>query len=450
MVEELKDDLYYPIPYKVRSKFKISMHLLFIVIISIFAASSFIRTNDMNGIILKYLSPILVFMLAIPWIYTGILKKGYIELSDEGICIKTIFSTQKIKWIDIYNVFTTSTAKNGAIHIISKQSLKKKKASILHSFTNLFTGKDKFIIPLQMFPDVKPEKLFSTIVFKVQNTAQSTMQIVEDEIDINVDTNESVEYDFTSAFIKALFVSILVGVLYGISIFVFKCNFYVIPMLGMIGIMYVYYKGHKGKVSFIKRFIVGVLYVLQVIIAPFTVIIISNFNYIKNGFGDPITIFISTLKESPGEYFVYYLIAFILFVFGLFSGASYKFIRILKKFFMKKKNGFYVVRDGRVISIFVIDYEDYDKNIEKVMLRILPNECLIEREKKKIFAFYLPAEIMKKNQINAMNYERIKINEKSYYKFDLGGIAKREIYGYSPVLVMNNDRQIEVISLEID
>jgi hypothetical protein len=117
---------------------------------------------------------------------------------------------------------------------------------------------------------------------------------------------------------------------------------------------------------------------------------------------------------------------------------------------MKKQNGLYVVKEKRYVSIYLIDYAEYNTKETKTVLRINPNICSIERANKKILAFYLPEELIKEFNIDTYGFERISANEEVYYKLDLGGSAEQQLYGYTSVLILNQNRRVELIQLEID
>ena len=79
---------------------------------------------------------------------------------------------------------------------------------------------------------------------------------------------------------------------------------------------------------------------------------------------------------------------------------------------MHKQNGFYLKREKRYVSIYLIDYAQYNENEEKIIIRINPNVCLIEKDKKNILAFYIPEQLLNDYNINIIGFERIVSNEK--------------------------------------
>jgi len=146
----------------------------------------------------------------------------------------------------------------------------------------------------------------------------------------------------------------------------------------------------------------------------------------------------------------YYLYAIASFFIGAFYGCSFKITRRSRKIFMHKQNGFYIKREKRYVSIYLIDYARYNENEEKIIIRINPNVCLIEKDKKKILGFYIPQQVLNDYNINVNGFERIFSNEKMYYKLNLGGSAMQHLYGYISTLILNKDSQVELIQLEID
>ena len=117
---------------------------------------------------------------------------------------------------------------------------------------------------------------------------------------------------------------------------------------------------------------------------------------------------------------------------------------------MHKQNGFYIQRDKRYVSIYLIDYAEYNENDEKIAIEIIPNICLIEKEKKNILAFHIPEQVINEFGIDAKSFERIVSDEKIYYKLDIKGSSEKQLYGYTSILILNKYRQVELIQLEID
>lgn len=153
----------------------------------------------------------------------------------------------------------------------------------------------------------------------------------------------------------------------------------IIPILGMMGILYLYSKQYEEKgFNVIIRFFLGLFCALQFFVGILVASLMLNSTYIElNGIWSSIFECMSNMVEYPEEYMRYYLYAIVSFFIGAFYGCSFKISRRIRKIFMHKQNGFYIKREKRYVSIYLIDYAQYNENEEKIAIRINPNVCLI-------------------------------------------------------------------------
>jgi len=444
----------YTLPFTVHSGYSFGMHVFLIIMIIVFVGVAFIPINDLGGIIFRLLSLVLGLFLAYAWIYSGVMKKTCLELTKQEISFKTMFISKKLNWTDIIDVQTFSLNNNSFIGIMSKETIKKRKDNFLTSLSESLGGGYTLSIPLKSFPKAQPEKLFATIVLKVQEKVQE--QDIEEEIInemISEDKEEKVTYSNpVIILLKALIISLISGTIYGVIVYILKVNLIIIPVLGMVGILYLYSKHYQEKgVNIIIRFFIGLFCSLQFFVGALVTSLMLNLTYIEsNGIWSSISECIAYMAEYPKKYMSYYLYAIASFFIGAFFGCSFKITRRIRKIFMHKQNGFYIKREKRYVSIYLIDYAQYNENEEKIIIRINPNVCLIEKDKKKILGFYIPQQVLNDYNINVNGFERIFTNEKMYYKLNLGGSALQHLYGYTSILILNKDSQVELIQLEID
>lgn len=444
----------YPLPFIVHSSYKASMHVLFLFFIFMFLGFMAIPINGLEGILYKLLCLASSLIFAYCWIFVGVLKKAYVELTEDGLLLRNAFIHKKLKWNDIVDVQTYCMNNNSFIGIISKEKLKKRKDNFFTFISSQYGGKYALSIPLRIFPTVEPEKLYSTLFYTVQKKYQQNYSDVENIEYISENSNEEKVVDSRpiKALFRALIMSVIAGIIYGLSIYYLKNNLVVIPFFGTVGIEYIYYKTyHKNHINILIRIYLGVLCALQVFIALLVAVLIENQKFIKMiGMQKAVYDFTQYIIKHPESYGIFYIFGIIFFFLGAFSGYSSKITRRIRKIFMKKQNGYYIKREKRYVSIYLIDYPDYNENEEKSGLIIDPDTCLIEKEKKKILAFYIPVEMLDNNFIDVKSFERISFKEKDYYKLNLGGHAEPNHYGYTGVLIFNKHRQAELIQLETD
>ncbi len=278
---------------------------------------------------------------------------------------------------------------------MSKETIKKRKNNFMTSLSESLGGGYTLTIPLKSFPKAEPEKLFATIVLKVQEQVQE--QGIEEEV-INemyseVKDEKVIDRNPVTILLKALIISLISGTIYGVLVYIFEVNLIIIPILGMMGIVYLYSKHYQEKgFNIIIRFFLGLICALQFIVGALVVSLMLNLTYIEsNGIWSSISECIAYMVNYPEEYMSYYLYAIVSFFIGAFYGCSFKITRKIGKIFMHKQNGFCIKREKRYVSIYLIDYALYNENEEKIAITINPNVCLIEKDKKKILAFYIPA-----------------------------------------------------------
>lgn len=448
----------YSLPFIVHSSYTFRTHVIFSFMTIMFLGFSFIPINEVVWIFIRILSLVLGLLLVYCWIYMGIMKKAFIELTEEGVLFRALMS-KKIKWTDIIDVQTYCINNNFCIGIISKEKLKKRKNNFLTLLSDLLEGEYSLSISLNSFPTAEPEKLYSTIFYEVQENMQHESN--EEEISEKEILNEMIEEEKAekmidgspiTAIFRALIISLISGTISGLLIYTLEVNLLIVPIFGIMGILYTYSKYYKEKgFNIIIRFLLGLVCAVQFFVAILVVSLMLNTKYIGiHGIWSAISNSTMNMAKYPEEYIRYYLYSIVSFFIGAFWGYSSKTTRKIQKIFMHKQNGFYIKREKRYVSIYLIDYAEYNENEEKTVLRINPNVCLIEKEKKKILSFYIPEQVVNDYNIDDNGLKRIFYHEEMYYRLDLGSHEKQQPYGYTSILILNKYNQVEVIQLEID
>ena len=450
----------YSIPLVVKSSYKLGMHIVFIFVIGMLGAALFIPTEDVGSLIFKIICLVLDIFLVYSWTYMAILKKVRLELSEKGISFKTMFGTKKVLWEDVVDVQTYSFNSNSFIGIITKQKLEKHKETFISGLVQSLAGNYSLSIPLKTFSKVDPEKLYSTIFYLVQEKLEKKYEEEvksEDAFDVVDIVPETVPKDRKNkpilALVLSFITSLVAGVIYGLSVHLLNINFIIIPMLGMVGIIYIYFKYYEeASFNIITRFFLGIFCAMQFFISLFISLALRNWD-LANVYGikEFCSRCITYIVKNPDEYAVYYLLSIVCFFLGVTSGYSFKFTRRIKQLFIKKRNGIYIVKDKRYIYLYLVDYARYNDKEQKFIISMDPNTCQVEKRKKNICAFYIPEELVKDIEMDTLKFEKTYLLEKIYYKLDLGSSGRdKQTYGYTSLLILNKDRQVELIQLEID
>lgn len=443
MEDTLLKNAQYSLPFTIRSRMKWYMHLLYFFMVVIFAAFLFIPIDGIQGILLRILWGACTLFIFILWFYTGILRKTTLKISEEKICLKTLFSKRIILWRDVADIETFEIQSNAGIGVVTKEKQKKLEKGGLSQF---FTGRFSLSVMFNIFPDADREKLYSTMDSLSKKALENTPE--NEEGDASAD-EEKPERGNVRAFFRALLVSLAFSAVYGISLYFLQKNYLVIPFLGLILILYVY-NAKKSEGNLFSRLLVGLLCAFQVMAGLFIDLMIYMGGYLSTfGFWGNVSICFKMMTRVS-DYLICYLLAACLFLIGALSGISFKFTRKIKKHFLKQKNGYFIEKDRRYVSVYLTDYAAYDEKVEKYIIRLSPNTCLIEKQGRKLLAFYLPSDLLVNSRIYPGNLIKTRYNNQDYYKIDLGGCGEPKPYGYDCVLVCNQDKQPEFIKLDID
>jgi hypothetical protein len=411
----------YLIPVKERSRLKWTNHLLYIFMIGLFTAFIFIPFDNLvENLVLKSLFILFDILFLIVWWYTGILRKSYVELTEESIIFKTVFKTQIVKWYEIYDIQIFTQNKNTMLGIILKEKVRKRKESFGTLLSDMYGGIFSVRIPLSQF----------------QN------------IDIEKNENSTIG-NYIVAMLKSFILSIIVGVAYGLSIYIFKVDIIIIPMFGSIAIIYFYSKTNKKrKINIFTRIILGLICALQVYLAVIIVVLLGSSGTEGISYLDIIKQYFEYLIEKPMDQGVFIIISIFCFWCGAFQGYKFKFQKRIKKLFMKRYGKYFYEKNGRFITIYLIDPVRFDAEKDKKFITEIVQGCLIEKSKKCVKGFYIPTNYFDDLGITINHDASININDTCYYKIDLGGNGNCESYVFPCSLITNSKKQVEIIEIE--
>ena len=118
---------------------------------------------------------------------------------------------------------------------------------------------------------------------------------------------------------------------------------------------------------------------------------------------------------------------------------------------MKKGGKYYYDKDGRIITIYLIDPVLYNEQKDKKFISEIGQDCLIEKGKKGVKGFCIPTIYLDDLGmiINHDDFSNIKIDGNSYYKIDMGGKGDYQTYVFTCSLITNSEKQLEIIQIEI-
>lgn len=430
----------YPIPYTARCKMGLFLQMLIFLLVLIFSAVLWIPNNgDPELVFYKTMAVFLDLLFLTTWIYNGILKKSFIHLDEQGITLKN-FSTKRVNWVDVEFAQTYEQNHNAFIGLIPKKHPVKR-----NPIARFFQSEYSLSISLRLFSAVDPEKLFATISFLIRNA------YIEEDRQLPIQGQpEKVVLSNQAALRKAFGIFLLTSAADILLSALLREDLIVISCLASLGMVTIYQKNcEAGHVPSLHRILLGFFSSVPILLIPFSSLLWANKEYAQLvGIWETARQCIKAVVSDPQECGIFYWVAAAMFLYAALDGLNIKFIRKIKRIYKKKQNGFYMEKGGRYLLIYLIDYVDYDDSLPKTAVEISANQCLIERNKKKIGAFYLPVKIFADLQMRVNSFQFVRLEGEDYYKLDLGGHEKPVAYGYNCLLLLNEEREPEVICLE--
>lgn len=222
------------------------------------------------------------------------LKKYYIILGEENICIKTSFKKEKIfAWKEIESVGAVSINSNISIGFILKKDLLKKDRSIGKNLNSIIGVPNfSYQFPIRFFGKLDPDIFIKTIVEKIESESNSL-----EENELNGVQVEEIKKTRTYSFTKGLFYSFTAFIIsmftHAFFVIVFEINIIILPILGSIIIISVFDKYYPKRNIFtrlLKGFIssgqgpvsmiFSIMWVEDIPFSPFNLFILAN-EYIR-------------------------------------------------------------------------------------------------------------------------------------------------------------------------
>ena len=444
-----KESNTYSLPVRFRSSLKPGMHALYLFMICLFGAFLFIPGNDAGMVIAKIIIAVVVAFFLVWWLYMGVLRLSTLTLSENGVAIRTLFGSRRISWQKIESVATYTQNRYSFIGIVSTDKINTEGKSTL---SILFSMRYALTIPLYTFSKVQPDKLYATLDrFSKERNPEPQVSLPEDRIGRLV-RSETEEYHPVSSLLKALAVSVLCGVLYGTVTAFTGVNYLVIPFIGLMAVVGIAYWGNTGSVSVLFRVILGLLCMLMVVLAPFVkFLVLARDTASTDGFFPAAKFFADCMVQNPGPVLIYWILGAVFFVIGAAVGLSNRFTRQIHKRFMKKLGAFPMKRDKRDITVYLMDYADYEDKNNTFAMHFAPNHCLIERKGKRLRNFYLPAELFTTHSVPHGDWPMVTMGDgKTYFQLGVGGDVQPEPYGYECMVILDEEKNPEFLSITVD
>ncbi len=443
------DDNLYPLPFTIKYKLKLRTHLLYGFIIALFSAAMFIPVDTMKKTLYLSLNIILILFFLVLWILIVQTGKTHFLLDETGITCFGLFHWNKtIRWADVHSVKRIKRNHNDMIAIASKDGFKKYNGSVVYSLSEAQGGYYDLAILISFLHNINLEKLFATINVHVQNASKSDSEIPPKYTIIYQNPTQPDNQHTAIRFLDTFFISILAAIVYGFSILIWNLNVFAIPVLFYTIILALHAKILRENKSLLISILSAIICCWHAILAALVYLVVLNTDYrAEFGILRTVSACAEYIFNHPHEFLDFYIIAVILFAFTFLIGLPSNLYRKMKSPFIKRQNGFYVEKKRNSVTVYSIGYSDYDDKSEKMEITIFPNVCKIENERKKLLAFYIPKEIFDEIGIHMSKPEIVELQLQEYIKLGLGGQAWPKTYGYTCTLILNNNRQLEMIKI---
>lgn len=456
MENNLKSENTYSLPMKVYSKPKLWMTLFGVVMSLLFIGMIFIPFEEEGDLFMKiFMICVGIFFFYIT-VVIHLFKIQYLNLTETYIEYNSGLSKKiTLNYSDIYTMNIYELKSNTMLGIISNKRAKEIKAGKFGFVKRLFANEYSLNISMSYFTNLELDKLYTTIKDKVCEVIEESGELSQETFDEDSLVNEFDGYEekpsgsLPIAIIKTLAVTLVVGVLYGLSMHFFRKNLLLIPILGVMAVLYTYNKSYvEERINYVVRFFIGIFAACQIFIA----LIVDAFFW--NGLPFNLTN-LTRLTESlfkeitrdPMDHLVIILIAVVSFYYGFIQGKTFKFQRSFNKLFMKKHGNYYYKRDGKVVDIFLKDPANYDEDEEKYALNI-GEGCLIERNKNKVLSFLIPEKYLEEYSI-ILNSDICKVGEETYKEINLGGSGSYKELLLPCSVIFNANKEAEVIRIQL-
>lgn len=446
----------YPLPFIQRSKMKWQLHFIYFIfiIVGIYLASIFLWGDErsIESLAFAIFCLALVIYLLYIWLFIGVLKLQYLKVTEDSIELKTAFGCRKANWTDIYNIQVFTINGVTIIGLMLKEDLtRNRKESFWTKINEAFGSICSLNIPLSSFAGLEVDTLYSTLKTQIKKHFQSS-DYTDESIPKQEEQQETNRPDtnVVIALLKVALLVLILGIVYGISLYFFEVNIILIPVFGLMGIIYVYDKNvEETSINWLMRFLLGFLSASQFIIAEIVLIFLAA--QIPFSFENVVQIAIDYLLyliDEPFKQLPVIIIGLFLFLYGTFHGVTFRFMRVIKKIFLKRRDNYYFKIDNGIAEIYIKDPADFVEAEDKLIAQI--NEgCLIEKRRKKLKAFYIPKEAVDALQITINHSYLVVHGQEEYYKIDLGGADLIQPYVFPCIMICSLAREVELVKIQI-
>lgn len=251
-------------PTKIVSKLSLRLKILYLscVVFFLLCGIGMLILFIIDNVISMLIGCLLLLSFACFCLYIIIsvemLKKHFIQFTDQEMIIHVPFKKKKVKWKDIHSAALLSNNNTLMLGLLLKEDLFKKRTLLRNA--NALLGADfSFVFTVGFFKDINPDMLLKTIENKIDDSGY--YERLDEEYQLS-------EQSFLKGYASSLIVSVLISVVYAFFMVVLKMDIVVIPILGSFIIIAVFNKFYIEETSkVLVRLLMGLVCIIQVPIA---------------------------------------------------------------------------------------------------------------------------------------------------------------------------------------
>lgn len=271
------------------------------------------------GLLVSLFMLLLAVFFTYLFVYGGILKKFFIEMTSDYISYSLPFQRKRAYWKDIYESQIYQFNGNTVVTVLlNKDRNKKRRRTFSNNFNSLYgVPKYSFQIPLMLFDEINPDKLLTTIREQINNN-----EIIKTNINNAIEDYEEPSNNIVKAILSSFLICLIISAVYGFTIYKLEKNYVIIPIFGCFIIISIFNKYYiEESFSLIIRLLLGLMCLIQLLIAIITTIIISErLNVTVNLILDITIEYFKYLFQNPIEQIVVIIVAIVCFVIGALKG----------------------------------------------------------------------------------------------------------------------------------
>lgn len=444
----------HPLPLTVPIRYSWNLSILLIAVGVLFVwcgflpPSNFADQGPLAVFVMKYIAPLLGSFSLFAWTSMNLLGRTYLRISRETLEYHHLFGTQRLAWKDVVDIATYSIKNNDMVGFVAKQNTRGKRS--FWRSVNVALGVNYALsFPLGQVHGIDKHELVRLLKDLHENTfepGEPLSLLPEDS-----EEHAQVAGNLSLALVTSLAFAWGLGCLDALILILGRTHLLVLPLVGISGASYCFFRFLRPQAHrWIHRIYLGGLGLFTVWLTRVLVAVLGSGSALDAG--DFIQTFLSYpafLARNPGSEFTFLLLGVATAGLGFsLGGPSLGLFQKFVRPFLKRRGSFLYKIDERVFTIYVAAPELVDEEGNLPTLRITKG-CRIETEGKDLRYFQIPAKILQETGIRHPTERMSLSDDRQFLDVPFGGAGTTKEYVFDCFLVVDSQRNLLAIRLEI-